>query len=124
MNQELVTVATYRLALHAEVARVALAQEGIRVFVAGSNQVATNFFLGPLVGYIKLQVPRSQAEAALAIFQRQPSLLDRGGSLPQAEEEEEEEAQCLSCGATLPEEEDRCPACGWCYGGGDSEDSA
>lgn len=123
MNQELVTVATYRLALQAEVARVALEHEGICVFLADSNQVATNFFLGPLVGYIKLQVPRSQAEAALAIFQRQPGLLDRGGSSPNSEDEDEA-AQCLSCGATLPEEEDRCPACGWCYGGGDTEDSA
>ena len=123
MKEDLVTVATYRLALSAEVARVSLEQEGIRVFVADSNQVATNFFLGPLVGYIKLQVPRSQADAALAIFQRQPSLLDSGGSSPNSEAEDEV-AQCLSCGATLPEEEDRCPACGWCYGGGDSEDSA
>ena len=123
MKEDLVTVATYRLALSAEVARVSLEQEGIRVFVADSNQVATNFFLGPLVGYIKLQVPRSQADAALAIFQRQPSLLDSGGSSPNSEAEDEV-AQCLSCGATLPEEEDRCPAGGWCYGGGDSEDSA
>ena len=123
MKEDLVTVATYRLALSAEVARVSLEQEGIRVFVADSNQVATNFFLGPLVGYIKLQVPRSQADAALAIFQRQPSLLDSGGISPNSEAEDEV-AQCLSCGATLPEEEDRCPACGWCYGGGDSEDSA
>ena len=60
MKEDLVTVATYRLALSAEVARVSLEQEGIRVFVADSNQVATNFFLGPLVGYIKLQVPRSR----------------------------------------------------------------
>lgn len=106
MKEDLVTVATYRRALSAEVARLALEQEGIRVFVADSNQVATNFFLGPLVGYIKLQVPRSQADAALAIFQRQPSLLDSGGSSPNSEAEDEV-AQCLSCGATLPEEEDR-----------------
>lgn len=123
MKEDLVTVATYRLALSAEVARVALEQEGIRVFVADSNQVATNFFLGPLVGYIKLQVPRSQANAALAIFQRQPTLLDSGGSSPNAEAEDEV-AQCLSCGAILAEESDRCSACGWCYGDDESEDSA
>jgi len=123
MKEELVTVATYRFALSAEVARLALEQEGLRVFVADSNQVATNFFLGPLVGYIKLQVPRSQADAALTIFQRQPSLLDSGGSSPNSEAEDEV-AQCLSCGATLPKESDRCSACGWCYGDDESEDSA
>ena len=89
-----------------------------------SNQVTTNFFLGPLVGYIKLQVPRSEVEAALTVFQRQPSLLDSSASSSSSEEEDDELAQCLSCGATLPEDDDRCPACGWCYGGGDSEDSA
>ena len=124
MSEELVTVATYRLALQAEVARVALEQEGICVFRADSNLVATNFFLATAVGYIKLEVPRSQAEAALAIFQRQPGLLDRGGSSSNSEEEDDEAAQCLSCGATLPEEEDRCPACGWSYSVGDSEDCA
>ena len=124
MNQDLVTVATYRLALRAEVARLALEQEGIRVFIMDSNQVATNFFLGPLMGYIKLQVPRSEVEAALTVFQRQPSLLDSSDSSSSSEEEDDELAQCLSCGATLPEDDDRCPACGWSYGGGDSEDSA
>jgi hypothetical protein len=122
MNQDLVTVATYRLALPAEVARLALEQQGIQVFVLDSNVVTTDFFLGNAVGYIKLQVPRSQADLAVAILQKQPTLFDRGTS--ESNSEEDEVAQCLSCGAKLPEEDDRCPACGWCYGGGNSEDSA
>jgi rRNA maturation endonuclease Nob1 len=122
MNQDLVTVATYRFVLPAEVARLALEQQGVQVFVVDSNVVTTDFFLGNAVGYIKLQVPRSQADLAVAILHKQPTLLDGGTS--ESHSVEDQVVQCLSCGATLPEEDDRCPACGWCYGGGDSEDSA
>jgi hypothetical protein len=30
---------------------------------------------------------------------------------------ETDSANCLSCGKPLPEDEDRCPACGWSYDG-------
>ena len=80
MKQDLVTVATYRFVLPAEVARLALEQQGILVFVMDSNVVTTDFFLGNAVGYIKLQVPRSQADLAVAILHKQPTLLDGGTS--------------------------------------------
>jgi len=124
MEEELVTLATYRFAIQAEVARVALEQEGIRVFVADSNLVATNFFLGNAVGYIKLQVPRSQVQAGVAILQRQPSLLDCSAGSSYSEEEEDGVARCLLCNAELPEQGDQCTECGWCYGDEDSEDNA
>lgn len=123
MQDDLVTLATYRFALQAEVARVALEQEGIHAVIADSNLVTTNFFLGNAVGYIKLQSPRSQAKAALAILQRQPNLLDRAASST-ADADDDGVVRCLSCNAIIPDDSERCSACGWCYGGEDSEDDA
>jgi len=113
MAGDLVTLATYRFAPKAEAARWVLEQEGIRAFVADTNLVMNDWFLGNAIGYIKLQVVSSQAEAALAILRRQPRLLDEAAP---AEPQDEGTAVCLSCGKPMPDDVDRCASCGWSYG--------
>jgi hypothetical protein len=112
MSDDLVTVATYRFASKAEAARSILEQEAIRDFVADAELLTANPFFGPAVGNIKLQVPRSQAEAALEVLNRHPGLLD----VARPEREDEADAICLECGEPLPEDSNHCPNCGWSYG--------
>jgi hypothetical protein len=120
MADDLVTLATYRLAGKAEVARWVLEQEGIRAFVADANLVTNDWFLGNAIGYIKLQVASSQAEAAMAILRAKPRLLDEAAP---AETEDEGPAACLSCGKPMPDDVDRCASCGWSYGSEEPEEN-
>ena len=119
--EDLVTVATYQFAIQAEMARVALEHEGISAFTSDSSLVGANWFLGNAIGYVKLQVPRSQAAAARAVMRSQPNLMDdrQPGASPA---DDDDVARCLSCGADFPEAGDRCPACGWSYGTSDDDD--
>lgn len=111
MADDLVTLVTYRFAPQAEAAKWALEQEGIRVFLADLNLVATDWMLANAVGNIKLQVPRSQAEAALDVLHDNPRLM--GVTVP--EEMPGGPMSCLACGEPMPEDMDRCAACGWSY---------
>lgn len=112
MADDLVTLATFRFASKAEYTKWVLEQEGIRAFVFDGNTVMADWFLGNAIGYVKLVVPRAQAEAALEIVRRNPGLLDQ----PQTEVDDDAPERCLSCNVLLPEDCDRCPSCGWSYG--------
>jgi len=111
MADDPVTVATYRFTAKAEFAKWALEQEGIPAFVSDGNLVTADWFFGNAIGYVKLQVPRSQVPAALDAFERNPELLDSRG----ADEAEDAPDKCLECGESLPDDSDRCPSCGWSY---------
>jgi hypothetical protein len=116
MSDEPVTVATYRFAPKAEMARVLLEQEGIAAFVADAELVTTDWLLGGAVGHVKLQVPASQVDAANALLERHRQALDEA----QATSESTEEAvRCLSCGAAMTDADEKCPACGWTYASGE-----
>ena len=118
MNDDLVTVATSQNAIHAESIRLLLSQEGIKSFAADENLVNTNWFLSLAVGYIKIQVLRSQADAAIAILKEHP----QSTGTPAIETDEDESgAKCLSCGKLVPQDTDVCPACGWSYEGLEEE---
>jgi hypothetical protein len=119
MADELVTLATYRYGPKAEAAKWVQEQEGIRAFVADSNLVTNDWFLGNAVGYIKLQVASSQAEAALAVLRGNPRLLDE--STPDSAEEEGP-AAWLACGKPMPDDVERCTSCGWSYGSEEPEE--
>lgn len=113
MSNELVTLATYRSAPKADLARALLAEEGIQAFVADATAVTADWFLGNAVGYVKLEVPASQADAALELLRRHPQLLDTG---PPTAPDEDGTTKCLACGAEMPDDDDDvCPACGWTY---------
>jgi hypothetical protein len=70
MADELVTVATYPFAGSAEVVRMRLEAEGIPAFVADAETVSMNWLFGNAVGWVKLQVPASQAEKARAFLEQ------------------------------------------------------
>lgn len=114
MPEPLETVATYSFTLQADMARLALEQEGITVFTADSHLVGTNVFLGNALGLIKLQVPRSQAVRATEILRLHPGLV-AGSAAASADDTGCGESRCLSCGADLPEDSVRCEKCGWSW---------
>jgi hypothetical protein len=112
MTDRMITLATYRFAPKADLARMILEQEGIPAFIADSNIVTADWFLGNAIGYVKLQVAASQAEAALTILQNNPQLLDAGS---RNENEAEDHMTCLACGERMPDDAHQCKACGWSY---------
>jgi Putative prokaryotic signal transducing protein len=108
MSDDFVTVCTSQFASEAESVKLLLEQEGIETFIADANLVNTNWFLGPAVGYIKVQVPRSQEAAALEILREHPMATGTPG-------ETDAPAKCLACGAPMAEDAERCAACGWTF---------
>lgn len=110
MNDDFVTVATSQFAPQAESIRLLLSQEGIEAFIADANLVNTNWFLGPAVGYIKVQVLRSQADAAMAILKQHPLSTGTPDS-----ETQDAPAKCLACGSPMAEDAEVCPQCGWSF---------
>lgn len=115
MSLDLVTVATFRILLEAEVAKLRLEAEGLTTFLTDAETVNMDWFLGNAVGNIKLQVPSPQAEAAAALLEEM-----RGDQMKRDEQDGEAETDvCLACGAALPEEQSRCGACGWSYRSGE-----
>src|SRR5262245_5852489 len=63
-DDDLVTVATFRTAPEAELAKTALDAEGIESFIADAETVTMDWLLGIAVGDVKIQVARSVAERA------------------------------------------------------------
>ena len=107
MADNLVNVASYEFLQQAEGAKLDLEAEGISAFVADATLVTTNWFLGNAVGYIKLQVPASQADRAKEVLAR----IAAEGDIHAGDEAD----RCLECGARMGVEQATCPACGWSY---------
>lgn len=112
MSDELVTIATYRFAPKADLARALLEQQGIEAFVADATLVTADWLLGGAVGNVKLQVPAAQVAAANALLEQHPHMLDHG---PKAEVDGGDMTRCLSCGALMTEHDKVCTECGWSY---------
>ena len=68
MADELVTVATFEVLPPAELTCARLKAAGIPAFLADAETVYMDWALGNALGYIKLQVPRAQAEKALTLL--------------------------------------------------------
>lgn len=112
MAEDLVTVATFRHLAEAEIARLFLEEEGIHVAAAQN----TDAVLGDVLGKVELQVPSSEAEQATQLL----STLEQEGKKREErdwhlEEDENAPLSCLSCGKPMPENVEKCPACGWSY---------
>jgi ribosomal protein L40E len=112
MDPKLVTLCTYQFAFQAEMARWSLEQAGIQSFVSEANTVTADWFLGPALGWIKLEVAETDAPAALAIFEQDPKL---SKPIPNYQEEVTPMTACLRCGAAMSEASDTCQECGWSY---------
>src|SRR5215469_11424382 len=70
MPEDLVTIASYPNAAEAGVARLALEAEGIKSYLADEGLVTNVWLLDNAVGYVKLQVAASDAEAAQVVLGR------------------------------------------------------
>ena len=111
MDEELVTVRTYRFPHYAEADRMHLTAENIPAFIADENVVNWDWFLGQAIGFVKLQVPQSYVEAANKILDLHKNEQDIAENAP----EPGDALRCLSCGERMLKEEQECPACGWSY---------
>jgi hypothetical protein len=120
MTDDLVTVGNYQFLPEAQAACLHLEAEGIRPFLSDAETVNMDWLLGNAIGLVRLQVPRSQAEAALAVLER--TRARRGGQEDKPPETAEAPA-CLSCGAELPPGGATCASCGWSYAAGADEAS-
>ena len=114
MAQALITVANYQFLPEAEAARMHLETEGIPTFLADAETVNMDWFLGNAIGYIKLQVPATRAEEALAARER---MRGQRNERPVTASDLAGPPLCLACGAPLPVARSPCPACGWSYAG-------
>ncbi len=116
-DDALVTIANYAFVHQADAVKALLEQEGIPVFLADVNTVDMDWLLGNAIGCIKLQVPRTQAERAVALLphnlRRDHAEGDDGESLD----------ACLACGEPMSDDVACCPACGWTYGAPDESDA-
>ena len=68
LSDRLVTIATFEIAPRAHVARAALEDAGIQVFVADEEIVGMDWMLSNAVGGVKVKVREADAERALAVL--------------------------------------------------------
>lgn len=111
MDEELITVRTYRFPQYAEADKMHLQAEEIPAFIADDNVVTWDWLLGQAIGFVKLQVPASYAEVAQKILDLHQPGQDLAEYLPEAPEA----IRCLACGERMLKDEPQCPACGWSY---------
>ena len=121
MSSDYVTIATFATLPEAEAARLRIETEGIPAIITDAEIVNMDWLLGNAVGYIKLQVPPQRVVAATALLdqiaaERRERLARERERLDH--EEDEDESTCLACGAQLPDDADRCPACDWSWADG------
>jgi hypothetical protein len=106
MLSKFITIATTNFEAEAEAMALLLRNEKIDAIVTDANAVMVNWFWAPAMGYIKVQVPSEQLAAAREVLRKHPRThrsVDDGVT------------RCLACGAVMPEDADRCPACGWTF---------
>lgn len=121
MPEEFVTVATFTTLPAAEAARLMLETEGIPTMLGDAEMVSMDWLLGNAVGYVKLRVPSSRADAAAGLLEQVEAERRRRRAEAANDTDEwpvSDAMACLSCGTAMPEEEHRCPACGWSYADG------
>lgn len=106
MTDELITIASYEFVAEAEIAQMVLRENGVDAFLRDQSIIAMDWLLGNAIGYVKLQVPESQAERAvelLAALKQESAGNDETGSAGSC--------VCPTYGLVLGNHADRCPAC-------------
>lgn len=112
MDDPVITVEQFEFLPEAEAIRMRLESDGIQVFLADKETVSTDWALGNAIGYIKLQVRQSQAEAARAVIEEIREL--------RKARKDDTTNRCLACNAVIPAST-VCPQCGWTYESDDAE---
>lgn len=112
MTEQLVTIGRFSLLQQAEMCRIRLEAEGFQPLLADAETVNMDWGLGNARGYIKLQVPQSQASSAGAILEKIRALQNASRN---ATTTASDDGICLSCGNVLPADQATCSHCGWSY---------
>ncbi len=99
MPEELVTIATFSMAVEADLARAKLESEGIECFLADEHTVTVNWLYSQAVGGVKLQVRESDAQRALEILKGSPTLTENAEN-HEAENTDQENVRCPRCDST------------------------
>jgi hypothetical protein len=118
MPEDLVMVGQFQFLPEAQAARMHLQGLGIQSFLSDAELINMDWLLGNAVGYIKLQVSSSQAEAALDALEK---IDDQRARREDAQGDVVGAADCLECGAKLLRGQSTCAACGWSYSGEEGE---
>ena len=113
MDRHFVTIGDCQLLSEAEIYKVLLVQQGFEVFLRDAELANTNLFMGNAYGYIKIEVPNDQAEAAATFLRK---LRDEHRAKHNADTDDDAAEVCLACGAEMTPTEATCQACGWSYG--------
>jgi hypothetical protein len=119
-DEQLMVVRTFPFMAEAEAVMAFLEAGGLTVTLAGGKEASLDPLLGTPNASVALLVPQSQGEQAFALLEQWDAQQAKRAEEEMAEEEADEESAvttCLSCGTAIPEDSDRCPACGWSYGG-------
>ena len=98
MNRSLKTIAAFPTPEDAEVARIALEDEGIASFLEGATTVGMLWHVGGALGGVKLQVAEADAQRARGILAKTVAAPAEGRT-------------CDHCGANLPPGFDVCWSC-------------
>jgi hypothetical protein len=120
MDDELVTVRTYFSDPYAEADRMHLTAAGIPAFILDDNAATWEWMLFPEDGFIKLQVPQSHFNEAMAILKEH----DPDRTAPDDVSETGDAVACLACGKPMTANDSRCPACGWTYADAEEPEKA
>ena len=96
MSEELLTIATFSMAIEADLARAKLESEGIECFLADEHTVTVNWLYSQAVGGVKLQVREANAQKAMEIL-RGSSNMTEGAEEREAEETEYGKPRCPRC---------------------------
>ena len=113
---EITTVATFTDANEAMLAQIHLSDLGIKAFVVDAELANMDWFYRNAIGYIKIQTPNDQAEAARALLETWRARRVGDEVIEENDDENlDQTVACLACGAVLPDDDSRCPACGWSY---------
>src|SRR5262245_58550718 len=108
VDDELVTIGNFEFVSEAEVAQLRLQAEGITAFLRDAQILNMDWLLGNAIGYVKLQVPSEQAEAARKLLALSTQEIESPSGDPDA-------ITCLACGTTLSAFQRQCTKCGWSY---------
>jgi hypothetical protein len=113
MDDELVTIASFKTGSEAELLRGHLLAEGIASVVLGETLSTLEPGTGGALTPVRVQVRSDDAPTAARLVSELDAL--------RAERRADRAAEaCLACGAPLAAEARRCAACGWTWEGSES----
>jgi hypothetical protein len=115
MNSRLKTIAAFSTPEDAEVARIALENEGIASYLEGATTVGMLWHCGNAVGGVKLQVAEGDAQRACEVLAREKVSGEDGTA---------EAGVCPKCGADLPPGFEVCWSCESPAGDGEAASSS